>query len=152
MPRVCQVRVKNKRLIDEGVAIVELPHNKCERVSGETERASFVLAEFNSPSSQPSGFGNVLLCDPTLPFAPAVTKRCHGVGQGKFGVELDRFPPQCQRLVVGLTASIANFGKPAQISVVGVEARRRLAHRTLDLCPMQLRLYRTDDALRHPIL
>jgi hypothetical protein len=136
MPRVCQVRVKNKRLIDEGGAIIELPTTNASRVSGETERASIVLAEFNRPSSQPSGFGNVLLCGPTLPFAPAVTKRCHGVGQSKFGVELDRLPPQCQRLVVGLTASIANSGKPAQISVVGVEARRRLAHCTLDLCLM----------------
>ena len=52
MPRVRQVRVENKRLVDEGGAIIQLPHNKCERVSGETERTSIVLAEFNSPLSR----------------------------------------------------------------------------------------------------
>jgi len=83
---------------------------------------------------------------PAIFFALIVTVRRHAIGCRKIGVEFDGMIKGRQRLRITFPGPLIEAPQPAQIIVLGIQAFRRLAFGSVDLCPFQLWADGTHDA------
>src|SRR5262245_2119949 len=89
-PRPRQVRVERESLIREGGAVIEIADDITEDKSGCTERDRVITSQLRRPSSQPFGFGDLLLSigHPARRLPRGIAPRRHAISRREFRVEL----------------------------------------------------------------
>src|SRR5262245_22346554 len=109
------VRINQQGLVKEGCAIIEIPGDIGEHVSGGTKYHSIVLTQLQGASGKPCSFGNLLLSvdDPPKSLAVAKTRSGCRIRCREIGIKFNSLVIQTECFLIPLPSPFVNVCQSA---------------------------------------